>query len=262
MTIFYKKDKNESYNFSSPKYENLFRQNYLSFCKNIKQRLDNYYLEKKYCLFYPCCGSNDDKKIKFIFYGQAVNGWDGEKCNLHFKVTDIENSIAQNAKEYSNPIEVTETNLEWVENKWTTWSMYRSFFWNVCYKLINRSNCVPDNNSDWHRHLIWSNLMKVAPAEGGNPDDIEWQAQLEKSVVLFQQELEEVQPEYAVLLTNWEWAKDFVKNKNFLIKKNEESEFIQAYGNFGKTKIIVSKRPYPNGSSERCVNEILSLIKT
>jgi hypothetical protein len=251
----------KNYSVFSKEYETLFTENYLSFCKNIVQHSDNYYLKGDYGLFFPSCGSNIREKIKFIFYGQAVRGrgWDEQP---HFRVTNIDKPLINSVKEYFNTAEKGETNpLEWVENNWTKpgWCMYRSFFWNVCYKFINRYNNLPSDSPDWYNHLIWSNLMKISPTESGNPDEIEWEGQLKGSIKLFKQELLEVEPEYAILLTNWDWAKDFLSS-DFSIKMITNKEFILAKGKVGKTKIIVTKRPYPNGSSERCVNELFSLL--
>src|ERR1035437_1582136 len=247
-------------NFSvfSKEYEILFKENYLSFCKNIVNRFDSYYLKREYGLFFPSCGSNIKEKIKFIIYGQAVRGrgWNEQP---HFKVTNIDKSLINSAKEYFNTSEKGEVNpLEWVENKWTEWQMYRSFFWNVCYKLINSYNNLPNDSLDWYNHLIWSNLMKISPAENGNPDDIEWEEQLKDSIKLFKQELLEVQPAYAILITNWDWAKDFLSS-DCSIKMTTDREFVVAEGKFGKTKIIVTKRPFI-GNNEKCVKEILRLL--
>ena len=249
----------KTFSVFSKEYEILFEKNLSTFCKNIEQGSDSYYLERDYGLFFPSCGSNNKEKIKFIIYGQAVGrGWN----NLpHYSVGNIDKAIISSVKEYLNTPDKDETNpLEWVQNNWSKpgWGMSRSFFWNVCYKLINKYNDLPNDSPDWYNHLIWSNLMKIAPVESGNPDNIEWRAQLEKSILLFQQELEEVQPDYAILLTNWDWAKDFLST-DYSIKMITDREFILAKGSLGKTKVIVTKRPYPNGSSERCVNEILSL---
>lgn len=66
--------------------------------------------------------------------------------------------------------------------------------------------------------MIWSNLLKIAPFECGNPKGILWRAQMgekELSIELFKKEIEEIQPKFAILMTNDYWAWEFMLGLNF-----------------------------------------------
>ncbi len=256
----------KNYSVFSKEYETLFEENLTSFCRNIKKTNNPKYINKEYSLFFPSCGTDKKEEVDFLIYGQATKEW-----KPIFRVIDSKfSSLVQSAKEFSNTYYPRENSpLDWVNKIWNE-KMCRSFFWNVTYKLINCYKKGLKNipaqkedwlyKDDWYNNMIWSNLMKIAPtSERRNPNEEEWDAQLEFSKKLFQSEIIEVKPKYVILLTNWGWAKDFLEDKEFSIEKSE-NDFIEAYGNFGKTKIIVTKRPFV-GNNEECVNQILELIK-
>jgi hypothetical protein len=101
--------------------------------------------------------------------------------------------------------------------------------------------------------------MKIAPAARLNPNEAVFDAQIDGSVKLFVQELKEIQPKYAVLLTNLSWAESFVKDLDAIILP--KNKFIEWAGHYLNTLIVVTKRPYPNGPSDKYVDEILKLIR-
>lgn len=251
-----------SFSLFSNEYLKLFEKNYISFCRNIKKIGNNHYINKKYNLFFPSCGSSIKNDIQFLIYGQAPNG----KWTPQFSVNkQIQKNLISEAENFSNTTNEGEVcPLDWVNKNWSNrkkgFHLSSSFFWNVTYKLINKRINNNVNDEKWCKHLVWSNLMKISNAVGGNPDNIEWTAQLECSKQLFKKEIEEIEPEYAILLTNWSWAENFLKRDSFNIKKVNNRPFVEAYGKFGKTTIIVTKRPF-RGSNNKCVTDILELIK-
>jgi hypothetical protein len=247
-------------NFSvfSPSYEKLFENNLVSFYENM-QKEDKYYFNEEYCLFFPSCGNRDKRKVDFIIYGQAPAGW-----TPTFKVSELISTpiLVKDAIEFSNTIDREEKcSLDWVNKSWGNksycgYNPAPTFFWNTTYKLINKYCGHNLDSENWVDNLIWSNLMKIAPTkrQSKNPDDIEWQAQIEISIQLFLMELEEIKPKYAILLTNWKWADDFVNNIG--ISRNQNG-MIEAVGNYNGTTIIVTKRPYLKGKKdEECVSDI------
>lgn len=110
-------------------------------------------------------------------------------------------------------------------------------------------------------------MNKIAPAEGGNPNPIEREAQFELSKQLFDMEIKEINPSYVILLTNWKnWAEYFLDKANYSMKATLSLEYVQAVGNprnNNNVKIIVVKRERFERSKEKwfgCVNEILDII--
>jgi len=258
----------KSFSFLSKEYDRLFLKNLEMFCKNISKKES--YQNRKFSLFYPSFGTND-KKIDFVIYGQATKGWTPEfeiDKKINYK------KLVDEARIFSNTIGEIERNpLDWVNINWSEktkkeynkhknliidYNANRSFFWNVTYKLISDYYDELDRNSpDWSDKLVWSNLMKIAPTERLNPDEVIYSDQLQGCVNLFIQELEEIKPKYAILLTNLNWAKEFIKTITGIpIPSND---IIEWAGYFKKTLIIITKRPF-QGNSDKFVEAILKFI--
>lgn len=247
----------ETYSLFSDQYNKLFVENYKFFAENIKKTGKSDLIDKQYSLFFPSCGSKDKNEVQFLFYGQATNGW-----TPTFEVNKMEDDLLEKAIEFSNTTDVGEyCPLDWINKSWSTRKLYRKFFFNVMYKLANKYNNRGIDDKSWCKNIVWSNLMKISPAAGGNPYGEEWICQFDGAKKLFLQEIEEIKPKFVIILTNWDWAEGFVKEEaGFDVYEKHQGEFIQAQGTFGSTKIIVTKRP-PVGNNEKCMDEIIQLIK-
>jgi hypothetical protein len=248
----------ETFSLFSEQYNKLFIENYQSFAENIKKSGTSDQINKDYSLFYPSCGSKDLKEIQFLIFGQATNGW-----TPTFKADNLRDGIFKEAIEFSNTTDEGEyCPLDWINKRWSSDKLYQKFFFNVMYKLANRYNNRGNDDESWCKNVVWSNLMKISPAAGGNPYGEEWSCQFEGAKKLFTQEIEEIRPKFAIVLTNWDWAENFVlNNEGFFIYEKHQGEFIQAQGTYkDSTKIIVTRRP-PVGNNEQCVDEIIQLIK-
>lgn len=264
----------------SAEYNKLFIENIGEFAKAAKNK------EEDYCAFYPAFGK-DGKDFDFIIYGQAVKGW-----QPIFKAADKINGeefIKQSA-EYSNSFYADNEKgdhspLDWVNARWSQgvynqlneaerefygdseWGDYytfRSFFWNVTYKLINRWYGLDENSIGWAKKIIWSNLYKIAPAERMNPSEEERVWQMKKSIELVKKEIAEINPRFCIVLTNDTWWEPFrQKLKTKTITDLENKEYIESYEQYPDrdTRIIVTKRPFSGGNSNICADEIISLIK-
>lgn len=62
---------------------------------------------------------------------------------------------------------------------------------------------------DWPGTLIWSNLYKVAPFQGGNPSPTLKNAQLETCQRHLAAEVALWKPKRILFLTGWSWAEPF-----------------------------------------------------
>lgn len=141
----------------------------------------------------PHCG--------ILFVGKATNGWitDAEDINVLFGTG--EDKIFDRFDQ-----------MQWVENLENNKSGYntrRSAFWRVIKKVA--SNYYPKN---WSSYIAWSNVCKVAPFTGGNPNDPLYYAQLENCQKILQKEIEILSPKFVVFLTGSAWAVDFLRFLN------------------------------------------------
>lgn len=272
----------ENYNLFSADYKKLFEKGVKSFCSNVLTK-EPAFAKTKYDVFYPSCGSHNKNDIQFLFYGQATNGWDQNNLLL----PSMNTFQIQKAIEYSNTLdkEGDLSPLDWVNRKWADYKL-ANFFFPVAYTTINtyrfkkaelhlnefkklyRDDSSWLNDNSWCKHLVWSNLAKIAPHNGGNPNDTVWEHQSEISKQLFDKEIEEISPPYVILLTNWEsWAKYYLTDDKYLMQEIKNNEMIEAVG-FPKfnpeMKIIVVKRQRLEKSYEKWIkatNEILKIIR-
>lgn len=241
----------------SETYDDLLTSTAVSFAHRMKNEHPKYH-DKRYCLFHPSFGNPAKEPVDFIIYGQALNGsWEPNFA----PIDSIAPDIGQKARHWSNTITSgsDEKNpLDWVNLNWS--KMSKSFFWQVAYKLVC-DYCHGDRNkTDWCEKMVWSNLMKISPAEGGNPKGPEWYAQTNEAVQLFKLELEELTPKFAVLLTNWDWAAPFIQALNpEALRCDDPAALIHWSGDYGGTKVIVTHRPFPNGPSEDYVKALLTI---
>jgi hypothetical protein len=216
------------------------------------------YTNNGYSFLYPSFGCDFFLERKILFYGQCING----KWQPSFNLNDeIDSKIIEKGLEFSNTCDEGESSpLEWVNKNWSEFSLFRSFFWNVAYKLTNKLIGIEDykNSAEWCKYMAWSNLMKVGNVLGGNPNQDEYFAQIDLSVKLFLMELDEIKPEIVILLSGLDFSEDFVFALG--LKPNTVGkEFIIIADKFKDSKIILTRRPQ-FGSNEKCVEEIIEAI--
>ena len=230
---------------------------------------------------YPSFGFKPDEVCDFIVYGQAPLGW-GTGFSLSDTI-DLNEIFESMYCSNRYPEGSDHTPIDWVNVLWTNGTIdfftsnnlelqeyykdgiangyraYRSFFWNVIYKLISDYYKFDRSSRDWSRKLLWSNLYKIAP-EDANPNEQEKIAQQTIGVQLIQKEIDEIKPKYVVVLTNDSWWKPFrdrLKTTPLIIP--EGCPEIQSLESYGQTKIIVISRPR-FGNSDEFVRQILSLL--
>jgi hypothetical protein len=97
--------------------------------------------------------------------------------------------------------------------------------------------------------------MKIAPTNG-NPNSWEMEAQVDKAANLFKQELDDLKPKNVLIITNLKtWARPILEKAKIEFYQ-VEGEYVEAIGNYNKTNIIVTKRPYIGGKHQPFVEEI------
>lgn len=157
------------------------------------------------CTFCAQWGDKYEANDGVIFYGRAVNGW-GTNENI--------NSLFP--QDFQNPNDEERTfnkndQMIWVQRDWNNtegYSTNRSAFWRVIRKISEHFY-----GDDWYRKIIWSNLYKVAP-NGGNPGNLLCSAQLEICCKIMKKELKLFNSKHVVLLTGFNWAKEFLSELN------------------------------------------------
>ncbi len=207
----------------------------------------------EYTLFYPVIGKDYNQNKNLLVVGQATNGWQPV-----FSLNDVRiklSNIVEESQNYSAQ-EGDKCPLEWINKEWPNkdYSLFRSFFWNITYKLVKQF--YNKNDQNWNNMIAWSNLMKIAPSTGSNPSDFEIDSQINYASKLFVKELEDLQPKNVLVMTNLKkWAEPVLENAKIKFERIDGA-CIDAVGFYQNSKIIVSKRGYLNLTHDAIISEI------
>ncbi|MBO4983837.1 MAG: hypothetical protein J6D23_07235 [Clostridia bacterium] len=199
----------------------------------------------------------DEDEIKLLVIGRALNGWSKD-----FIASSVEefNSIWEKQEKgelnslcksrYSNkgkakltPIQTK--GLEWVKSyikKDNGKRFYRTEntpFWSVAREITELLHNGQLKEGEWTKHIAWTNLAKIAPLNGGNPNDDLWNDQHDISKEILWAELEKLQPTHIMII-----AKSNKENN----PKNDSwtegyYEILESYKNKHNVKIAYMYRP-------------------
>ena len=228
--------------------------------------------------FYPSFGITSGERCDLLFYGQALNGWsEGFDVDKKIHSRKIEQSIIASNRYFKKN---NHTPLDWVNVRWTNsifdsitkdpdakefysngtrYRTFRSFFWNVVYKLTSDFHGFNRESWDWSKKVVWSNLYKIAE-DGKNPTPFQKETQIHFTAELIKREIEELNPKYCIVLSNYHWWDAFhhylkTKSESF----NRSLSSIEGVERFKETKIIITSRPRL-GNSNNHVSQILQLL--
>ena len=202
-------------------------------------------------------GDHYDNELMVV--GRAVNGW-----TQGIFPAELNTPISR--KKYAEKIYRTVTRqdgcpMEWVTDCWGNQEGYntkKSAFWSVIRTVVGELEIACIDQHTWPSHIVWSNLYKLAPEKGGNPNNTLCNVQLSGCCSLFELELSIYNPKRLLLLTGLGWAGPFLKNICSI--RQIEQTHVEAIGklNIGKqtTKVVVATHPQAKPEND-WVQEIL-----
>lgn len=143
--------------------------------------------------------------------GRAVNGWAEGIPPGHLDAfaevtryaTLVQQSVAGNE----------ECPMGWVTAGWGATegnNTKRSAFWRTIRCVVQGLGIADIEDARWSSHLVWSNLYKVSPAEGGNPSNALCEIQFPGCAELLNLELRTYRPCRVLFLTGVDWAAPFL----------------------------------------------------
>ena len=120
-----------------------------------------------------------DKKTGILFVGKAVNGWIHDETDINVLFGETSDRIFARSDQ-----------MEWVsrlegDEKYNT---NKSAFWRV----IKRVSQHYYPNEKWYSNVAWSNLCKIAPFKGGNPNDKLYYEQLKSCQKILSKEMTQI----------------------------------------------------------------------
>lgn len=214
--------------------------------------------------FLPMVGREYSGQLMVV--GRAVNGWDDgispaqlkdETARLEYG-KEILKSVTENMGADCPMLWVTKppkTEKDYNANK--------SAFWRVIKTVVGRLKIADVKNEpiNWPSHLVWSNLYKIAPSTGGNPNTSLRRAQFEACKKLFYWEVEKYAPKRILFLSGWDWVEPFLVEAWQDKVLTPEKSFVEASGHikFGSHIASCVVARHPQGNNETAwVDEVIS----
>ena len=208
--------------------------------------------------FMAMVGHHYDHSLMVV--GRAVNGWTEGILPEHL-------ALPAAAETYSQVV-LTSVNgdapcppcpMTWVTNQWGNtnkgYNTRRSAFWRVIRGVVDGLGIADVEQDAWSSHLVWSNLYKIAPANGRNPSKTLSDIQLAGCRDLFNLELTTYTPLRLLLLTGTEWASPFPLDPDPTPQAVAGFRYVEEVGTLriapGKQPIRYVVAAHPRGKQER-----------
>ncbi len=188
---------------------------------------------KKYSLIYPQVPSGF-KRTQLMVCGRATNGW-FQEWDLE-SVLQKKEAILDDAKKAAK--------ICWTAEDFEN-NNNRAFF-RITKRLIQEHFGIKGDK--FASSFMWTNLSKIAPMEKGNPNNSEFNAQVNVCKKIFKYELDNARPKNVVLFAGAitdvnNWAYDFIEHLELDPKKKKSHDEIVAVYEYGPTKIVHVVRP-------------------
>lgn len=196
--------------------------------------------------------------------GRATNGWlhavrtselaDADACDRHAR------------KVHEEAADICP--MKWVSDIWadpnSRYKTGRSAFWRVIRAVLGKLDVASPNDAAWPSHLAWTNLYKVAPYGGGNPNAALCKAQLSGCISLLQAEITARRPRRILFLTGHGWAKPFLDAGAPGVKQVDDYRYVNAVGTMTvgdhSAKAVVAE--HPQGKAEDIwVREVVGVFQ-
>jgi hypothetical protein len=148
---------------------------------------------------------------ELMVVGRAVNGWIDRITLGDLASSSARRRITDTARATS--LGTGDCPMDWVTGRWSRpvgeYSTGRSAFWRHVRAVL--AAVVPASVGDpaWSSRLAWTNLAKVAPWVGGNPEGQLLDVQRSVGPELLRHEVADLQPKRILILTGRWWFEPF-----------------------------------------------------
>lgn len=181
---------------------------------------------------------------ELLVVGRAVNGWQTSytinKLHRNGVIERILKDIIQPKKECLS---------DWVQECWENRNGYNtkgSAFWRTTKGITSKLNI--STQEDWASSIVWSNLYKIAPFEGGNPSDSLRERTRKDCIHILKAEIEILNPKRIVFLTGANWFDDFAEGLEFNEDRSKRHPIEKSGMIFNGAQIAIL--PHPQGKKE------------
>lgn len=196
---------------------------------------------------------------RIMVVGRAVNGWRGKILPTQLEDNKEKKAFAKKILENQSH---NECPMLWVNRCWggdTPYNTKRSAFWRCIKKTLDGLKLVDTSENNWASYLVWSNLYKIAPSTGGNPNPTLCRLQYEGCKDLLNLEIETYKPEKILFLTGEGWVTPFIEEASMQLAP-ESSTYVRKIGFLHGAHCVVAEHPMTKKESI-WVNEVVEAYK-
>jgi hypothetical protein len=176
---------------------------------------------------------------KILFIGKATNRW----------VTtdrDIEKLFDQN-----NPDRIVnrDDQLEWIKNLEGPNDVYNTKK-SAFLRIIKSISLEYSGKEDWYNHIAWTDLYKISPWEGGNPNAKLQKLQRETCISILNEEINILKPDVLIFLTSG-WENFYLESIKIPQKMNKKKTWNKYESYFQKfNDVLYIQSHHPQGKNE------------
>lgn len=190
--------------------------------------------------------------------GRAVNDWE-----INFRPSELSNPqvLIDRLSHVADPS--ARCPMLWVtdlEGNTKGYNTRRSAFWRVVRCLCSNLDIADTSKPNWPSHIVWSNLFKVSPAAGGNPNAALRKVQRSICTALLSKEIEIYQPKHLIFLTGIHWAQPFFDSTEFTFSK-VGSHHRLTFGLLSSIPTVIADHPQGKKEAE-LVDQILKCFSS
>lgn len=189
--------------------------------------------------------------------GRSVNGWlDGWNAVELRDEQKRQNVIQDIVARCEPPDSDGRCPMAWVTDQWGDERQYntaRSAFWRCIERVSRGIGIVQGGAPDWSSYLVWTNLYKVSPCEGGNPPPRLMEAQHTACRKLLHSEIEASDVQAILFLTGLDWAYSFLPEMTDIRFAGAFTNYVALSGwvhSLGGTPVPLVVASHPQGKRE------------
>ena len=194
---------------------------------------------------------------RLMVVGRSLNGWPP-----HIDPNDLNDNNSR--EEFVNQVIHESTGedgncpMRWVTDQWGGnhyFNTRKSAFWRVLRRVVIQLEVENFDENIWSSYLVWSNLYKVSPHTGRNPNTKLCNAQESGCIELLRVEFETYCPERLLFLTGYGWARPFLEA--FMMNYSQmpieiDQKFVEKFGqltlpNEQQCKVVIAHHPQTKG---------------
>jgi hypothetical protein len=147
------------------------------------------------------CGNEfQEKAFRILFVGRAV---DGSWCKI--KPGSAEEIVDQIFASAMDTAQIGKGIVNYVDDDGNEqqYNYNRSPFFQLCHAVMEQFGF----GDDWSEHLAWTNLYKISPCSGGNPNNKLISETLDSCACILRKEISYLRPTHIVFITGDWWYK-------------------------------------------------------